>query len=121
MENLDLDFLESLANVLKILVNSDTRCIDPNNIDIADANTSKAIMNYLKQNDAITITTTEWIVKPNGKVQLLLQEASSIIQQKRQKKKDHLISRIKDIGSLVISFVALVVSIISLVISCSRS
>ena len=120
MENLDLAFLESLANVLRMLVNSESRCINPAKIDIADSNTAKAIMNFLKQNEAITITTAEWIVKPNGKAQLLLQEATSVIQQKRQNKKDHLITRIKDIGSLVLSFIAIVISIISMIISCSR-
>lgn len=120
MENLDLVFLESLANVLRMLVNSESRCINPANIDIADSNTVKAIMNFLKQNEAITITTEGWIVKPNGKAQLLLQEATSVILQKRQKEKDHLVTRIKDIGSLVLSFVAIVISIISMIISCSR-
>lgn len=120
MENLDLVFLESLANVLRMLVNSESRCINPANIDIADSNTVKAIMNFLKQNEAITITTEGWIVKPNGKAQLLLQEATSVILQKRQKEKDHLVTRIKDIGSLVLSFVAIVSSIISMIISCSR-
>ena len=120
MENLDLDFLESLANVLRILVNSESRCVNPANIGITDYNTTKAIMNFLKKNEAITITTAEWIVKPNGKAQLLLQEATSVIQQKKQKKKDHLITRIKDIGSLVLSFVAIVISIISMIISCTH-
>ena len=120
MENLDLAFLESLANVLRMLVSSESRCINSANIGIADSNEVKAIMNFLKQNEAITITTAEWIVKPNGKAQLLLQEATSVIQQKKQKKKDHLITKIKDIGSLVLSFVAIVISIISMIISCSR-
>lgn len=119
MENLDLDFLAALANVIKKRENSTLKYIEPSTLGVTPSNRDKAITNILKENEAITVTTGGWVVKPNGKLQLLSQEVSSLIKQKKQK--DHLIGRIKDIGSLVLSSIAVVISIISMIISCSQS
>lgn len=121
MDNLDLDFLEALANVLRELENSTLKYIEPSTIGVTLSNRDKAITNFLKEYGAITVTTGGWVVKPNGKLQLLSQEVSSLIKQKKQKVKDHLIGRIKDIGSLVLPSIAIVISIISMIITCSRS
>lgn len=121
MENLDLDFLAALANVIKKLENSTLRYIEPSTLGVTPSNRDKAITNILKEHETITVTTGGWVVKPNGKLQLLSQEVSSLIKQKKQKEKDHLIGRIKDIGSLVLSSIAIVISIISMIISCSQS
>lgn len=121
MENLDWDFLAALATVIKKLENCTSKYIEPSTIGVTLSNRDKAITNILKEHEAITVTTGRWVVKPNGKLQLLSQEVSSLIKQKKQKEKDHLIGRIKDIGSLVLSSIAIVNNSISMIISCSRS
>ncbi len=122
VDNLDLDFLEVLANVIRELEsNSYMKYIDPSKIGITRSNRDKAILNILKEHNAITVTTGGWVINANGQLQLLSQEVSSLIKQKKQKEKDHLIGRIKDIGSLVLSSIAIAISIISMIISCSRS
>lgn len=57
MDNLDLDFLEALAIVIRELENSTLKYIEPSTLGVTPSNRDKAITNILKEHEAITVTT----------------------------------------------------------------
>lgn len=115
-----IDFLKSLLSVLEDI----QRCgkeYNVNKINNVSPQYSKAIYNKLKEEDVGTFCMGgSIIIKPNGKLEMLLEKTKSELAMQLQAEKDHKFNRVKDYTTIGISVIALLVSILSLIISCSK-
>lgn len=116
---MEKEYLQSLCKVLDDMAHSKQRSYQKQEIEEIAPLYAKAIFCYLKENEVVTITTMGMIIKPNGKLESLLQECKAKLAEIQKAEKDHAFARFKDWTSLVISGLALVVSIIALLRTCS--